>query len=32
VLAADERTLGSGRWGSTAGSDPGFAGEWEAVR
>jgi len=32
VLAADERTLASGRWGSTAGSDPGFAGEWEAVR
>lgn len=32
VLAADERSLVQGRWGSTAQNEPGFAGEWEAVR
>ncbi len=32
VLAADERSLGNGRWGATAQNEPGFAGEWEAVR
>ena len=32
VLGADERTLTNGRWGSTAANEPGFAGEWEAVR
>ena len=32
VLAADERTLVEGRWGSTAQHEPGHAGEWEAVR
>ena len=32
ILAPDERTLLQGRWGSTAQNEPGFAGEWEAVR
>ena len=32
ILASDERTLVDGRWGSTAQNEPGFAGEWEAVR
>jgi hypothetical protein len=32
VLAADERSLVEGRWGSTAENEAGFAGEWEAVR
>jgi hypothetical protein len=32
VLAPDERELVKGRWGSTATNEPGFAGEWEAVR
>ena len=32
ILAPDERTLVEGRWGSTAQNEPGFAGEWEAVR
>ena len=32
ILAPDERTLVQGRWGSTAQNEPGFAGEWEAVR
>jgi hypothetical protein len=31
ILADDERALLSGRWGSTQ-TDPGSAGEWEAVR
>ena len=32
ILAPDERTLVEGRWGSTAQNEPGFAGQWEAVR
>ena len=32
ILAADERSLVQGRWGSTAQNEAGFAGEWEAVR
>jgi hypothetical protein len=32
VVAPDERSLVQGRWGSTAQNEPGFAGEWEAVR
>lgn len=32
VLAADERSLVQGRWGSTAENEAGFAGEWEAAR
>ena len=32
VVADDERALLRGRWGSTAQNEPGFAGEWEAVR
>jgi hypothetical protein len=32
ILAPDERTLVQGRWGSTAQNEPGYAGEWEAVR
>jgi hypothetical protein len=32
ILAPDDRTLVQGRWGSTAQNEPGFAGEWEAVR
>jgi hypothetical protein len=32
VLAPDERALMKGRWGSTARNEPGYAGEWEAVR
>jgi hypothetical protein len=32
VVAPDERALLRGRWGSTAHNEPGFAGEWEAVR
>jgi len=32
VVAPDERALLQGRWGSTAQNEPGFAGEWEAVR
>ena len=32
VLAPDERQLAQGRWGSTAQNEPGFAGEWEALR
>lgn len=32
VLAADERSLLQGRWGSTAQNEPGYAGDWEAVR
>jgi hypothetical protein len=32
IVAADERSLLKGRWGSTAQNEPGFAGEWEAVR
>ena len=31
-VAPDERALLRGRWGSTAQNEPGFAGEWEAVR
>jgi hypothetical protein len=32
VLTEDERALVQGRWGSSAHDQPGFAGEWEAVR
>jgi hypothetical protein len=32
VLTPDERALVMGRWGSTAQNEPGYAGEWEAVR
>src|SRR5262249_4344642 len=32
ILTSDERTLEKGRWGSTAQNEPGYAGEWEAVR
>jgi hypothetical protein len=32
VLTDDERSLVQGRWGSTADNEPGFAGDWEAVR
>jgi hypothetical protein len=32
VLTDDERSLVEGRWGSTAQNEPGFAGDWEAVR
>jgi hypothetical protein len=32
VLTDDERSLVQGRWGSTAHNEPGFAGDWEAIR
>jgi hypothetical protein len=32
VLSDDERSLVKGRWGSTAQTEPGVAGEWQAMR